>query len=259
MIDLSMFDDTVVAIGEKYTFAGVLKEFFGEICETNYWRSEEHTQKPYLNDYMKRIIPLIDDHDSKTIDEYTYEDYRQVIQKLEDQSYSPERIVHFMRLIDAVTSMAHTKLGVVNVLWGTIFELPEIIDADEKIKELLKLKKSLTVKQEIAIYRLLTEKVDMDGEYFGVYLMLIAGLRDGEACGVDYADLKQSYGEEDFHVLLVYKTVESKEHRLVSSGKTKNADRIIPIPDPVYNFLMKRKKHIAEKLCLGEEELDAYP
>ena len=254
MIDLSILDDTVVSVDGKLTFAGVIHEYFDYMCDKYYWNSVEHTQKPHLADYVRRIIPYIECHDELPIEDYIESDYKNLLDILSGQGYSPGRLADFMRLIYDVADVANDKLGIENVLWGTLFEIPPSVDDNGK-KEFLKLKKSLNPKQEVLLYRFLTKDVEMRGELFGVYLMLVFGLRDGEACVVQFKDIITDKNKGGFHSLLVYKTIESKKHRIISSGKTKNADRILPIPDEVYNFFMKRRQYLINN-GVKEDEVD---
>lgn len=148
MADLRKLDECTVSVDGSLTFAGVIAQYFDEMCVDNYWKSVINTQTKYIDDYVKRIIPCIYDHDQKPMEEFTYEDYKQIIERLKEGGYSPERIAHFMRLIDAVAVMAQKKLGIENALWGTVFEYPDEDNVDEKIKELVTLKKSLSPTQE---------------------------------------------------------------------------------------------------------------
>lgn len=85
--------------------------------------------------------------------------------------------------------------------------------------------------------------------------MFAFGLRDAEACVVQFKDIITDVNKDGLHLLLVYKTIESKNHRIVSSGKTKNADRMIPIPDEVYDYLMQRRQFLINS-GVSEEEVD---
>lgn len=251
--------DYISTVDGKTTFAGIIIDFFEDMCTDNYWRAKS-TQEHYIADYEQRILPFIADHDSQPLETYTYEKYRGIIDSIKSlEKYSEERVLHLMRLITAVARMAEKKYGLPNVLWGTAFELPETLNEKEKIQELVMLKKSLSPKQEIDLYRKLTANVKMNGERFGVYLMLLFGARNGEAAALTFGDILDSYVEEGFHVLLIFKTIESKQHQLVASGKTKNADRIIPVPEEAYRFLMKRKQYVAEQEGKSLQEVDNYP
>lgn len=252
-------DEWVASIDGKTTFAGVIIDHFDEMCKDYGWNADS-TKKDYLREYTRQIIPFIKNHDARTLDEYTYSDYQAIIDAIKaDTEKSESRLLHFIHLIGAVAKMAEKKYNYPNVLWGTAFELPETLEVKEKIQELVTLKKSFSPKQELSLYHVLSTSKEMSGERFGVYLMLVFGVRNGEAAAITFGDILESYTETNFHALFVYKTIESKEHRLVSSGKTKNADRILPIPEPAYRFLLERKQYVAEKTGKSLREIDRYP
>ena len=142
-------DDWIASVNGKSTFAGVIVDFFDEMCEDNYWRAES-TRKHYIADYERRVLPFIDEHDRRTIDSYTYTEYREIISMIRNTGkYSEERILHFMRLMGAVTRMAEKKYGYPNVLWGTAFELPDSLAAQGRMRRLRTVQRSLCPRQEI--------------------------------------------------------------------------------------------------------------
>ena len=257
--DKKKIADWIASIDGKTTFAGVINDYFNEISEDNYWRAE-NTRDHYKADYERRILPFITEHDTKPLENYTYEDYREIVYNIKETGkYSEARVLHLMRLISAVVRMAEKKYGYPNVLWGTAFEMPETLDVQEKLQELVTLKKSFSPQQEIALFQKLTETEGMSGERYGVLIMFGFGLRNGETAAIDFGDILESFVEDGFHALLVYKTIESKGHQLVSSGKTENADRVIPITDFVYRFLIRRKQYVAEQEGKSIEEINDYP
>ena len=252
-------EDWIAEINQKKRFWGVIVDFYEEMCIDNGWNAER-TKSNYLADYKRRIIPFIEDHNSRPIDSFTPDQFREIISSIKQtRKYSESRILHFMRLIDAVVRVANKHKLCEDLLKGTAFELPLKLDAQAKIRELVTLKQSFSPEQEVKIYLKLTQDVSMNGELFGVYLMFVFGVRNGEAAAITFSDLITSYTEDGFHVLMVYKTIESKEHRMVSSGKTRNADRIIPIPEEVYSFLMKRRQYIADQTGKSLNEVDSLP
>ena len=251
--------DFIAEIDGKLTFGGFMIQYYDELCSKNFWRAES-TRRNYKLDYTNRIIPNLLDHDNKTIDNYTKADYEEAVNRiLAEKTISSTRAMHFRLLIYVVVELAAEKGLCENILWGTCFELPENIDKEERITELVRLKKSLTPEQEIRSYEFLTRDISMNGEFYGVYLMLTCGLRDAEACAVNFGDIITPYDETDMHLLMIYKTIESKEHKVISSGKTKNADRLIPIPKPVYHHLMKRKEYIMHENGLDPKTIMDYP
>lgn len=59
--------------------------------------------------------------------------------------------------------------------------------------------------------------------------MFALGLRNGETCGANYGDIKPMLLHPECKVLWVFKSTVIGSNIVKSSGKTRNADRIIPI------------------------------
>lgn len=255
-------DERIHEVDNKKTFSGVVAYYFEEIGLANHWKADK-TRKQYWNAYCNVILPCLEDlKHPKTIDEYTKEDYDEAMEKIKYTGQNPVRteadLQRFRHLIKVVVLYA-SKLNLCsNVLWGTAYMVDTPNDPEEKSEELVKLKKSLTPLQEINIYKALTESIEAPGEYFGILLMFALGLRNGEACAADFGDIRTMPEAHDLHVLLVYKTIASKDDKLVSSGKTKNADRALPLPQKIYDILMERKQYISEQKGITLEEVDSY-
>lgn len=246
----------------KLTFCGATELLFDEICQRNYWRADR-TIRQYTYDYDRRIFSSLQDHNEKTLEQYTEYDYQEAIENIKNKAvngrYSEITIQHFRHLIEVVVTAASEYGYCSNVLWGSCFTLPEEFGAEERISELVKLKKSFTPEQEIMIAQNLMGSVDQSGPLFALLLMFASGARNGEACAADFGDILTLEDAGNIHVLMIYKTVESRENRLISSGKTKNADRIIPLPDQVYEILMRRKEYVQIQKNCDEAEVNRYP
>lgn len=259
---LRINDSWVREIDGELTFCGVLESYFDQICVDNFWRAKE-TKNNYLNNYNNKILPALIEQDLQPLSSFTKEDFHDAIERIKEAyqkgEYSENTIRHYRHLIEVVVIVAAEHGICENVLWGSCFMLPETIGAEEKRRELVKLKKSLTAEQELWVADRLLKDYKQPGTRFGILLMFALGLRNGEACAANFGDIREMSEANNLHVLMVYKTVESKENQLVSSGKTRNADRIIPINDDVYTFLLKRRHYIAESLKCSFEETDTLP
>lgn len=245
-------DHWVRQINGKLTFCGVLEEYYIVISR----RWEQSTREKYNRDYDIRILPALNAHDSKTMDMYTKEDFDDAIEQIIEtrtaaagspNAYADSTIQHFRHLIALVVITAADNGLCENVLWGTVFTLPESQDRRKAdVQERIKYKKSLTVTQEYSVADALLTNVQQRGEEMGLLLMFALGLRNGEACGADYGDIKPMAYHPDCHTLWVYKSTVAGTSKLQASGKTKNADRIIPIPSVLYSFLMKRRCYLKQ-------------
>lgn len=235
------------------TFCGVLEQLYRAISFN--WKSAS-TRKLNAAAYNNIILPALANHDSKRIGDYTYEDYEDAIRTIRNRGYekggvhyqySESTIKGFENLIYLVVFQASVYGLCANVLWGTRYVI-DVPTVENKIEEKVRLKKSLEIDQEKKLTKRLLESEELQGAEVGVLLMLALGLRNGEACGINYGDIKSlDYYTED-KVVWIYKSVIPKSSKLQSSGKTWNTGRITPVPEKVYALLEERKQRIAEHL-----------
>lgn len=244
-------------IDGKPTFRGIIDDYLNE--EKLHWRLES-TIENYGIDFNNKIIPKLADHNNKTIDQYSMDDFDYVIQSIKDEGkassekvflpYADSTIQHFRRIIRAVVSAAVDANLCDDILWGTEYALSEeeAEDYSQTIDELVRLKKSFTPEEERKIAEEIFVNPKQRGQEMGLLLMDVFGLRNNEACGVDFGCIKAMDGHPGYYELWVYKSTKRGTNVVGSSGKTKNADRIIPIPGLVYVFLMKRKEFVESEL-----------
>lgn len=252
----------IQSIDGKLTFYGALSECYDDCAK--YWRKAE-TRRQYGRDYNDRILPNLEGHNCKPIEAYTKEDYDSVIRLIAEQGqstssetfipYANSTLQHFRHLIKVVVTAAANHDLCNNVLWGTAFSVEDEYTPEDGIRENVKLKKSLTISQEWALSKALLSDAKQCGQNMGLLLMYVLGLRNGEACGANYGDIKPMRSHPECRVLWVYKSTISGTNILQSSGKTRNADRIIPIPPKLEKFLEERRAFLEEKIrCSPEEE-----
>ncbi|MGN1158335.1 MAG: hypothetical protein ACI4TK_19355 [Agathobacter sp.] len=250
-------------IDGKPTFRGIIDDYLDE--EKVHWRLDS-TIKSYGADFDSKILPKLLDHNRKTIDQYTKEDFDQVVQIIKEegksasgkvfQPYADSTIQHFRHIIYEVVKAAVEAKLCEDILWGTEYALTEKKHEDysEEIEELVRLKKSFTPEEEKKIAAAVFTNPRQRGQEMGILLMDAFGLRNNEACGTDFGCIKPMDGHAGSYELWVYQSTKRGTNILGSSGKTKNADRIIPIPDLVYQFLMERKEFVESELRRIAEE-----
>lgn len=243
----------IMSVDGQLTFAGVLEEYYEECAK--YWKVEA-TRKQYARDYNEKILPNLVNHDSKPIGQYTKESFDEAVDSIKSRGqgisdkefipYADSTIRHFRHLIEVVVLAASRNNLCDSVLWGSSFILSSDDENGIAYKKQVNLKKSLTVAQEIIVFNYLMTDPEQRGEEMGLLFMYALGLRNNEACGINFEDIKPMQLHPDCQVLWVYKTTEIGSDTLKSSGKTKNADRIIPIPDKLAEFLMRRRKFVED-------------
>ncbi|MBR1905238.1 MAG: site-specific integrase [Clostridiales bacterium] len=243
--------------GTKYTFCGALEYRYKHIAAN--WNDE--TRRKYEREFNDIILPALDNHNGKCIDEYTREDYENAIDYIRERSfernglkrhYAESTIRHFQNLIYYVVFQSAVYGLCENVLWGTSFVI-NIPDEQEELESRVRIKKSLSVNQEKQLYQELFSDPNEDGALVALMLMWGLGLRNGEACGMDYCDIKPIEGHPDCYAAWIYKSTKIESNELQSGGKTYNTGRIVPVPDKILAFLEKRKE-IIRKLAFGQSK-----
>ena len=263
MTKLNISDDWITNIyidgepkRESYTFRGALEYRYPHI--SMHWN--ESTKRKYEREYNNIILPALENHNDKTIREYRKEDYLNALERIREKGYmvngvrrpySEATMHHFENLIYYVVFYASQYGLCENVLWGTQFELESLSEEEEKEEKVL-LKKSLTIKQERNLAEELLGDIEEEGEKIALLLMWGLGLRNGEACGLNYGDIKPLRNHDDCYVAWIYKSTQIKSRELQSGGKTINTGRIIPVPEALLDFLNKRK-YVIERMILENE------
>ncbi|MCR5357029.1 MAG: hypothetical protein K6E63_06465 [Lachnospiraceae bacterium] len=246
---------------KEYTFCGALEYRYKHIAKN--WNAE--TRKKHEREYNSIILPALRDHNNKTIREYSKEDFEEAIEQIKDKGYVQEGIRHqysessiknFENLIYYVVYQS-SVYGLCNdVLWGTKFVL-DIADEKEEIEARVFLKKSLSVQQEKNFRNEVLSDVDEDGAVVALLLMWGLGVRNAEACGLNYGDIKPLEGHPECYVAWIYKSTKIDSNKLQSGGKTYNTGRIIPVPEKIVEFLKLRKERILKIITAqGEEVID---
>lgn len=257
-------EEWICEIDGQLTFCGSLNQLFDAIAKSKGWN--EKTQKQYLSIYNNKILPNLS-NDATLMNQLTNKDYDSVMERITAQGldgdggkpYSESTLQKFMYLIFVVVEAAAKEGICENVLWGTRFAVA--LDNDNEndiISEKTRIKKSFSLAQDKAVFKALLSDYMQRGEYMGLLLMYALGLRDNEACGSNFGDIRQLQNYPDCDVIYVYETTERGSNTLKASGKTHNADRIIPVPKLVVDFISKRRAELISR-GISAEEVDNLP
>ena len=252
----------ICSIDGKLTFCGAYEEYYPEISQR--WRAKS-TREQYNRIYNNLILPNLPGHNDRSIDTYTLEDYNTAVQAIIDcgqpnksgqyMPYADSTIRKFRYLIDVVVYAAAKHHDCDYVFWGSCFAILEEMTREQVIKERIKLKKSLTIPEEYAVASHLLSNAAQRGQEMGLLLMFALGLRNNEAAAADYGDIRSLSSAPDVKTLLVYKSTIVGTNLVKASGKTKNSDRIIPIPGVLDAFIAKRRAYLEKTISfpLGEK------
>lgn len=231
----------------KPTFAGVIFLYWHEISSG--WNSDTRLQ--YRHYYYDIIIPNIPDHDFKSIDMLDLNDCKRCIKAIEKHgytvfakktSYEDSTIEKVQYLIELVVQTAAR-----HYLCKNLFEKNKKsnrMKTKRTVDEKVILRRSLSPKQQILAEEILLTNSMQTGQRMGLALMLSLGLRDGEACGLNFGDIKAANEKADMRFAWIFKSTQIKSNKSQASGKTKNADRLIPVPTRLFNLIESRRTQL---------------
>lgn len=249
-------------IDGKLTFYGVLDVCYDTVVQ--HWN--EDTQRNYLRHYERFVLPDLDD---KALEDCTREDFDRVILALPKrkadlgQEFNEAVERHIWVIIETVLKAAEREGICPNVLWGSEYDISEAMTEEELCeKELVRLRKSLTVAEELAVAERVLQDPLQSGERMGLALMFCLGLRNGEACGADFGDIHPMDCDPSIHCLWVYKTTAVGGNIQKFGGKTHNVSRIIPLPATLKVLLEQRRKFLlllAQSRSLDPEQSSFGP
>ena len=242
-------------IGEHWTFAGVLIEYWEDKSKS--WRAES-TRKLYLNDYKKYILPHLNELPLKDCDRANFDRCLELLpesKRKEGLTYNPSIERHIKWIIKKVLEAAEEKGICPDVLWGTDYNFSEG-DTEEKLNtdELVTLRKSFDISEEVDISRMILEDPEQSGEKFGLAQMFGLGLRNNEACGTKFGDIKVFNCDSSRYYMRVYSSMEYESNEERFGGKTSNMPRFVPIPGVLLSLLFQRRE-ILRNLILSKKIL----
>lgn len=246
----------------KYTFAGAYIECY-EKC-TEYWHAASTHE--HNNAYLKNVIlPALTDHNSKTIDQYSIEDFEDAIEQIKAsgqlraqskgifQPYQDSSIQTFRNII-ARTIRGAALRGLCDDIFKDSYFLLTREDMEKASNSALFVQKSISLSTEIKIIEDLLSDYTADGEIIGFLLVVTCGLRLNESAAVNWGNIVELKYHPDEYKLLVFESTMINSTEVKSSGKTPNANRAVPLFDRVVYFLLKRKEFIAS--AIKERGLD---
>jgi integrase len=252
-------------IDGKLTLLGFFIKYFPEIGKKRNWAQDTFTA--YENDFYNHLaIPL----SYKPLNSFSYEEIAAVIRNIEKagygsgvnkKRYQPTTINHLFYLISLLYDNA--KLNghcIENPLWGTALYLPSKKKEETETKA-GKIRKSLTIKEELHVYERCYTNVMQAGELMGVLLMFACGLRNSEACAINFEDIIEIPDYPHNYCIRVFKSTGKNTNETKASGKTKNADRLIPITNKLHNFISERKRFIQGEIGnkASDDDIEQLP
>lgn len=251
------------------TFIGAYITYY-ELC-TSYWRSDatRENNNSYLNEV---IVPALENHDKKSIDEYTMTDLENAIERIREKGqlraqkrgeFQPYKdgTLQLMRNIIARIFQGAAQYDLCDDLFRDSYFLLDAKTVEKAANEVLLVQKSVPLAQEITMIEDLLSDHTADGETVGFLLVLACGLRINESAAANFGNIVRMKYHPENYKLLVFESVMENSNMVKTSGKTPNADRAVPLYDRVAEFLLKRREYIASLMKQQgiEVDVDALP
>lgn len=251
------------------TFYGFFLEKIEE-CEVIARKSgwNEKTTGFYIKLVEEKIVPHIPEHDYRPIWDLMEKDFQQAISVVKSQGkgkpgekqepYSQSTLEKLEFLIRAVVTVA-VRHGL-SAGFSSKEEKEKAGKAQQTRRKLVP--KSLTPALEKAALAYIRKNMFGDGSVAALLLMFSLGLRNAEGCGVNFSHIRQMKSHPENSYLLVPQTTQIDSNESQIGGKSKNAGRAIPIPNPVAAWLRElyeQRKTALQAEGLPEEALAELP
>lgn len=212
--------------------------------------NEESTIKKRKSYFNNTFLPALNKMFGRNtpISTLTEQDYNKLLDKLAEKRTRNEKTrARDDRFIFLVLEAAAIKGDIAfNEYRGKSLYTPT--DIERQVSPTLL--KSLTPTQDMLIYRFATmDPATPHGELLGVFLMHMTGVRNGEAAGADFGDIRAL--TSGVSILSINKTAMQNTNERQLSGKTWNAVRDLPLKDIAVKFLGERRAFLEQEIAKG--------
>lgn len=251
-------------ISGKYTFWGCFKAYRNQIAADKGWN--ENTLKGYESSIRNIIIPHIRGHDQKAIGFLTREDFEVTLSLIRKKGYiseagnvcryDAETLERFWYLIRVITEAAEK-----NYICADILANKEDATGTERYQKKDNKKivpRYMSREMEQKVGEILLTNPMQEGAFMGLAGMFCWGGRNAEAAGLNFGNIKLWQDIPGCWIVWVYKTTKIDSNRLQSAGKTKNADRVVLLPDRYVQLILSRKQRL-QKILGPDVNVDELP
>lgn len=249
----SLPQNTITTIDGEKTLDGIMHAYFDEISSD--WNATETLQQ-YGKHYKETLLPaLLSVTGNKPIKDLTKEDIDNAMDIIEEKILKEDyndpapHIRHYRVLFQKIIKAAinHKECEDIS-LWGSPYTVSE-----NETEKPHRLPKCLTPEQNATVFFLLTHSPTMmTGEWFGLLLMYAFGLRNNEACGVTFDDIRK-IGEDYF--LFLHVSTKIGKSQIKQGLKTKNGYRILLALKKIMAVINKRREHVKAWIAENQDKL----
>ena len=193
---------------------GVYCDEWLDICKN---RIKQSTYVKYYNIINKHIKPYFQACELQVIDTVSISCFTD---KLLDENISPKSARDILSVLNSILKYCYRQSG-------ASFVLPEIVYPANQPAPI----RVLSVEEQSKLITFLL--CDMDNIKFGILLALLTGMRIGEICALKWEDISLDEGtitvNKSMQRLQCIKDENRKTKVVISSAKTRNSQRIIPL------------------------------
>lgn len=237
---------------------GALPTFWGAYCTykeecVNYgevWG--EGTQGQYESIILNHLVPNLPNHDKTALCWYTWDELMGTIARIAERGKNDDssnfkpfdegtlgKHLHIMKTVVAVAS---ENEGFLNVFEGKTRDyVAKKTDRIQRMKELWLLPKSFSVDEEWRVAKYLLQHLDTCGEAIALWLMYSLGLRNEEACAVNFGHILELTEYPGNYYIAVPQSTHLHRNETRLEVKTYNAYRYVPIPSVAMKVLLALK------------------
>ena len=232
-----------------HTFWGCYLTYRDQIARDYGWN--ENTAKTYESSILNKIVKHIRDHDRRPLRTLSIEDYTEALDAIRREGYIGENgtvyaydsdtLNRFRYLMEVITETGEKNYLCRNVMAVNAQQGKKMCNHDMLGKIV---PKYLSPDLELQLGDILLNDPMQDGELMGLAGMYCWGGRNAESAGLNFGDIKLWHDIPGCWVAWVYKTTKIDSSQLQSGGKTRNADRVVLLPDRYITLILERKKQL---------------
>ena len=237
----------------KPTFWGCYLMYRDQIALDRGWNPE--TRKGYESTLLNKIVPNIPGHNQKPLRSLTWADFSIALASIRKEGYigenglvcryDSETLDRFKYLIQVIAETAEENYICRNVFADTALQTNAHQHSTPSNRIV---PRYMPPEKEQLMGDILLSNPMADGALIALAGMLCWGARNGEAAGINFEDIKLWQEIPGCWVVWVYKSTKIDSSELQSSGKTRNADRVVLLPDRYVQLILERKQRIQKLL-----------
>jgi site-specific recombinase XerD len=247
----NMYPQWKTEVGGEPTFWGVFLTYYAECAKG--WKADSTIEK-YDGILLNHILPNLKNHNHRAIGSYTSEELLEVIphiKKLGKNRGNGPFEPFDQKTLDGYAFALRRVMEVAakHYLWdGTLDTDDPKKKGHRSTQTKVRVKKTLTREQERTLVSYIAVDPMQSGQKMGLYLMYVLGVRNAEACGYSFRNIKQMQTHPECYKIRVLETTAIDSNETQASGKTRNAPRYSPLIDSVRGFLLKRREYVQSQL-----------